>query len=61
MPDPWADYLKALNQCCNAVRLTAYHTRECAKHTERAATYALLTAYHVQEYTKRKGGDNERL
>ena len=54
MPDPWAEYLEAMRKLEIAVKLTAFHTRECAKHTERTATYALLTVYHVREYTKRK-------
>lgn len=53
----FADYLKALNQCCDAVKLTAYHTRGCAEKTEKAGIEASLTAYYVREITQ---GLNQR-
>lgn len=46
--NPWAAYLEAMNKCWDAVKLTAFHTRECAGETEKAATQVSLTAYHVQ-------------
>jgi len=49
MPDPWSDYLKALNRCCDAVKLTAQHTQEAARLAEKTADYALLTASYVRE------------
>jgi len=50
MIDPcWADYLKALNKCCDAARLSAHHTREAAKQVEKAADYTMLTAFHARE------------
>ena len=59
MPYPWAEYLEAMRRLELAIKLVSYHTRECAKHTERTAIYALLTAYHVREYTKRKVSEAE--
>ena len=47
--DPFAEYLEALNRCCEAVKLTAFHTQECARHVEKVANYSLLTVYHVKE------------
>ena len=46
---PFSEYLEALNKCCQAVQLTAFHTLECAKQTKRAATQASLAVYHVKE------------
>lgn len=48
MTDPWADYLKDLNRCCDAVKLTAYHTREAAKQVNKTADRTLLTVHHVK-------------
>jgi len=31
--NPRSDYLEALHKCCDAVVLTAYHTRDCAEWT----------------------------
>lgn len=49
MTDPWADYLKALNKCCEAVKLTAWHTAECARQCDKTVDYTLLTVYFVKE------------
>jgi len=55
MIDPcWADYLKALNKCCDAVMLTAFHTRETAKQVNKTADHALLTVHHVKNSLKIK-------
>ena len=47
--DPFAQYLEALNRCCEATKLTAFHTRECARQCDRTADMVLLTVYHVKE------------
>ena len=47
--NPWQEYLEALSKCCDAVKLTAYHTLETAKHTEQAVIQVGLTAYYVSE------------
>ena len=46
----WADYLKHLNACCDAVKLTAYHTGRTAEATMVTAKNALLTTYCVNKY-----------
>ena len=49
MKDPvWADYLKALNRCCDAVKLAAFHTSECAMQVNKTADHTLLTVHHVK-------------
>ena len=48
--NPWAEYLEALNKCCDAVRLVVWHTKACAKQTERAGIETSLAAHHVGEY-----------
>ena len=47
--NPFSDYLEALNKCCDAVKLVAYHTAECAKQTEKAADCSLLAVHFVKE------------
>ena len=50
----WADYLKALNRCCVAVKLTAFHTKECARHTHEAANQSAIAAWNVRESINKK-------
>ena len=46
--NPFAQYLEALNKCCDATLLASYHTLETAKQTKKAADYGLLAVYFVK-------------
>ena len=48
----WSPYVEALNLCTDSVKLTAFHTRECAEQTKKAADYILLAAFYVSDYLK---------
>jgi len=50
--DPFAEYIEALNKTCEAAKLTAYHTLEAAKQTEKAVDYTLLAVHFVKEVLK---------
>lgn len=43
----WAEYLKALNKCCDTVKLAAYYTEKTAKHTRQTATEVEIAAQGV--------------
>uniref|UniRef100_A0A6M3L0E6 Uncharacterized protein n=1 Tax=viral metagenome TaxID=1070528 RepID=A0A6M3L0E6_9ZZZZ len=47
--NPFAEYLEKMRELEQAVKLTAYHTLECARQAEKAADYSLLAVYHVKE------------
>ncbi len=52
MSKEWLDYLEALNKCCDAVKLTAYHTRETAKYAKEAGVWAGATVVLVNDALK---------
>ena len=45
--------LEAFDRLALSVKLTAYHTKETAKYTERTGHEARLCAYHVNEHLKK--------
>ena len=50
----WAEYLEALNKCCDTVKLMSFHTLDCAEQVEKAATQASLAVYYLREVLKRR-------
>ena len=48
MPE-WEVYLEKLNQTCDAVKLTAYHTKRTADLVNQTARNAHLTSEYVTE------------
>ena len=48
----WKEYQEALDRCLNAVKLTAFHTQQCAEATEKAATQAFIVVFAVKEALK---------
>lgn len=52
MDDTWADYIKALNLCCDAVKLTAYYTMKAAEYAEETAKLTMLNCYFVEGFIK---------
>jgi len=47
--NPFAEYLEKMRELEQAVKLTAFHTSECAKQTEKVADNTLLTVHFVKE------------
>lgn len=47
-----SEYREAMKRMVDAVKLTAYHTREAADAARKAGEFALLTSFHVKEYLK---------
>ena len=53
-----SEYREAMQRMVEAVKLTAFHTKEAADAAKKAGELALLTSYHVKEYLN---GTKDRL
>jgi len=47
------EYIETLDRLVKAVRLTAYHTRECAARADEAADQCLVVALNIEIYIKK--------
>lgn len=47
--NPFAEYLDKMRELEVAIKLTAWHTQECARQTRKAAECTMLACYHIKE------------
>jgi hypothetical protein len=46
-------YLEKLNETVNFAKLASFHTKNAASNAEKAANYAMLAVFRIQEFLKK--------